>query len=88
MMKFFEKRPLVIHFLGLQILAVMIIVAVAIKEKDVEKPSGAQSLEATYHELLTIESVRQNKVRDHWLLPTVTLGKESDAFIFWDQRTS
>ena len=83
MPSFFERKPWLRHLFGFLILTAMIMVAVAIKEKDIAKTSGAQNLEATYHALLTIESLRQNEIRDHWLLPTVTLGQENDAFISW-----
>lgn len=76
------QSKLISHILGLTVLMVAIIFAVAIKEKDLEEPVGA-NLEATYHVLLTIEALRQNPIHDHWLLPTVTLGQERDAFIPW-----
>jgi hypothetical protein len=83
MKRFFKINSQVAHLLGLLSLVVMIALAVAVKERDIRNPTGAQNLEATYHALLTIESLRQNTIRDHWLLPTVTLGQESDAFIPW-----
>lgn len=83
MKNFFDKKPWLGHLLGLLILTAMIFVAMLIKERDIAKASGAQNLEATYHALLTIESLRQNAIRDHWLLPTVTLGQENDAFVSW-----
>ena len=81
MKRFFKTNKQVTHLLGLLSLVVMISLAVAIKERDIRNPSGAQNLVATYHALLTIESLRKNNIRDHWLLPTVTLGQDSDAFI-------
>lgn len=71
------------HVLGIIGLMVMIIISVVIKERDLEESLGAQNLEATYHVLLTVEALRQNPIRDHWLLPTVTLGQEGDAFVPW-----
>lgn len=83
MKRFFEIKKQVVNLFGFFTLMGMIVLAVVIKERDIQNPSGAQNLEATYHALLTIESLRQNDIREHWLLPIVTLGQDNDAFIPW-----
>lgn len=46
-------------------------------------PSGAQSLEASYHVLLTARAITETPISRHGLLPTVSLGKHGDKYIPW-----
>ncbi|OLY97124.1 hypothetical protein [Polynucleobacter sphagniphilus] len=82
-MSLFKINIQISRTLGIFGICVMICLALLLKESDVRTQAGAQNLEATYHALFTIESLRQNKMQDHWLLPTVTLGQENDAFAPW-----
>lgn len=68
---------------GVASLLVLLALAALIRVGDFKGPVGAQNLEATYHVLLTIKALGASPASDHWLLPTVTLGKESDHFIPW-----
>lgn len=50
---------------------------------EVRGPAGARNLEASYHMLLTVTAMRETPVRDHRLLPTVSLGRDVDKHIPW-----
>lgn len=45
--------------------------------------TGAKNLEATYHVLQTIRSLKDNPAASHWFLPIVTPGAPEDKFIPW-----
>jgi hypothetical protein len=40
-------------------------------------------MEAPHHALLTIRALAERPVRDHWLLPTVTLGGDANRWVPW-----
>lgn len=45
--------------------------------------SGAENLEATYHVIHTVDSLQSSSWRNHFYLPTVTLGRSLDKDIPW-----
>lgn len=67
----------------LLLLCVALTSSFAVRYKDFSNVTGIQNLEASYHVLLTIKSIQQNPVTDHWYLPTVSLGQENDKNIPW-----
>ncbi len=44
---------------------------------------NVQNLDASYHVLLTIKALQENKPKDHLFLPIVTLGSQEDKNIPW-----
>ena len=45
--------------------------------------TGAENLEASYHVVLTMEALDRTPVREHLLLPTVSLGQPQDKYVAW-----
>lgn len=70
-------------FVGLFMLTLMLIVSLGLRQQDLNKPTGAQNLEATYHVLLTVTALNESRVENNWYLPTVSLGGESNKNIPW-----
>ena len=70
-------------FLASLLLAAMLFLSFHLRQQDFNNTPGAPNLEATYHVLLTVTALRESSIENHWLLPTVSLGKESDKRIPW-----
>lgn len=62
---------------------ILLATSLFLRHQDIEKVTGAQSLEASYHVLLTVTALNESGLTNHWYLPTVSLGKERDKFIPW-----
>lgn len=50
---------------------------------DLAEGVGAENMEAPYHVLHTLHSLDQGSWRNHYYLPSVTLGRERDKGISW-----
>lgn len=68
---------------GFLILLLLLSISFLIRHKDFKQVAGVPNLEATYHVILTINALKSSPIENHWLLPTVTLGKELDKNIPW-----
>jgi hypothetical protein len=78
------KNTLNFPFLGgVFVLAILLIFSLSLRQKDFKNVPGAQNLEATYHTLLTITALNESPAKNHWYLPTISLGKELDKNISW-----
>lgn len=61
----------------------LVLLTIFIRAPEFNHPTGSQNLEAPYHVLLTVRALGESSIRNHWLLPTVTLGAEADKHIPW-----
>lgn len=57
--------------------------SVYIKFTDMDSIYNIRNIEASYHTLLTADALASNPISDHYMLPTVTLGKDIDHFVPW-----
>ena len=69
--------------LGTFVLIIFLAVSFFIRKADFRDTTGVQNLEATYHALLTVKALKESPVKNHWLLPSVSLGQKSDKYIRW-----
>ncbi len=69
--------------IGLIILTFLLLSSFQIRKNDFREGFGIQNLEATYHALLTVTALDESPAKNHWYLPTVSLGRESDKHIKW-----
>lgn len=58
-------------------------IALVLRLQDFNNVTGARNLDATQHVLLTVTALRESPITNHWLLPTVSLGRELDKEIPW-----
>lgn len=70
-------------FTGVFILILLLIFSLSLRQQDFKRVAGAQNLEATYHVLLTVTALKESSAKNHWYLPAVSLGRESDKHIPW-----
>lgn len=68
---------------GSLLMILMVLTAYRLRLPEIEKISGAQNMEATYHVLLTATALDESPLASHWLLPTVSLGRAADKNIPW-----
>jgi hypothetical protein len=68
---------------GSLLMILMVLTAYRLRMPEIEKISGAQNMEATYHVLLTATALDESPLASHWLLPTVSLGRAADKNIPW-----
>lgn len=78
--KYIGKRSI---SMGLLVLLIFLSISFAIRYKDFNQVTGVQNLEATYHVILTIKSLKSSPIENHWFLPTISLGGENDKGIPW-----
>jgi hypothetical protein len=64
-------------------LAAMLALSFSLRKNDFIELGGSQNLEASYHVLLTVRSLDQNPVENHFFLPIVSLGSAEDKQIPW-----
>ena len=71
------------------LLALILILALSfqLRRDEFDKVTGSDNLPASYHVLLTIQALRSSSVKNHFYLPTVTLGAENDKNIPWGRTT-
>ena len=65
------------------LLCLCLFISFIARYKHFNNVTGVQNLEASYHVLLTVQSIQQNPISTHWLLPTVSLGQNNDKNIPW-----
>jgi len=70
-------------FFGAIILIMLLSISILLRQNDLNDGVGARNLEASYHVLLTTTALRESPIINHWLLPTVSLGKLQDKNISW-----
>lgn len=61
----------------------MLAISYYLRSPVLEKTTGAPNIEASYHVLLTATALSESPMRNHWLLPTVSLGRLADKHIPW-----
>lgn len=83
MPKYFESTVRSPFFWGVFTLILLLIFSLSLRQQDFKRVTGAQNLEATYHVLLTVTALNESPAKNHWYLPTVSLGRESDKHIPW-----
>jgi hypothetical protein len=70
-------------FFGILILTLLLVISFNLRRHDFNNITGAQNLEATYHVLLTITALNESPIKNHWYLPSVSLGGDSNKHIPW-----
>ncbi|RBY84679.1 hypothetical protein [Blastococcus sp. TF02A-26] len=65
------------------LLVVLQAVITVLRVGQVRDGYGTRNLEASYHVLLTVESLLRNPLSESWGLPTLTLGAPNDKWIGW-----
>ena len=65
------------------ILLALLAVSFGLMKPNLNSSTGAQNLEAPYHVLLTVNALNETPAKNHWYLPIVSLGKETDKNISW-----
>lgn len=70
---------------GIFTLIMMLSFSLISRQQDFKKETGAQNLEASYHVLLTIAALNESPVKNHWYLPSLSLGREADKQIPWGE---
>ena len=65
------------------LLLLLLVLSYSLRSADFKKVTGAANLEATYHALLTAHALEGSPLKNHWGLPTVTLGTSQDKGIPW-----
>jgi len=83
MKKFSWKNPSKTILIGVGILLGAFFLSIGLRLGDLNDNIGAQNLEAPYHVLLTVKALKESPISNHWLLPTVSLGRHLDKFITW-----
>jgi len=68
---------------GIVIIILMLGLSFISRQDDFNENVGAPNMDATYHVLLTINALDENRVSDHWFLPTITLGGKQNKGIPW-----
>jgi hypothetical protein len=68
---------------GALAVALLVLLSVVLRSPEFNRVTGSQNLEAPYHVLLTIRALGESDFRNHWFLPTVTLGAKEDKNIPW-----
>lgn len=68
---------------GGMLLLLLLVLSYSLRSTDFKKVTGAANLEATYHALLTAHALEGSPLKNHWGLPTVTLGTSLDKDIPW-----
>lgn len=68
---------------GLALVVLMTIAAFFIKLNDLKNDRGVENIQATYHMLLTLNSLSSLPVKETLLLPTVNLNGENNKNIQW-----
>jgi len=74
------RRP---FFWSVFTLILLLIFSLSLRQQDFKRVTGAQNLEATYHVLLTVTALDESSAANHWYLPTVSLGGETNKHIPW-----
>lgn len=69
--------------LPILVLIGMLTLSYYLRSPVLEKTTGAPNIEASYHVLLTATALSESPMRNHWLLPTVSLGQLADKHIPW-----
>jgi hypothetical protein len=69
--------------IGAIFLLILLVSSFSLRNQDFRKVTGAANLEATYHVLLTTHALENSPFKNHWGLPTVTLGTSQDKDIPW-----
>lgn len=69
--------------IGIFLVVALSLASLALRWHDITNRVGAQNVEATYHVLHTISSLHESTWRHHFLLPTVTLGRDLDKGVKW-----
>ena len=70
-------------FFGLIALSFLLAISYALRHSDFASNVGSRNLEAPYHVLLTVHALNESSIQNHWLLPTVSLGRDQDKHIPW-----
>ena len=83
MLRNFNKTLHKTFLWGVFILTLLLIFSLILRQQNFKEVSGAQNLEATYHMLLTVTALNESPTENHWYLPTVSLGRDSDKHIPW-----
>ncbi len=65
------------------LLSLLCLWTVHFRSAEFDHPSGSENLEAPYHVLLTVTALNQGGIRNHWLLPTVSLGGDENKHVPW-----
>jgi hypothetical protein len=71
------------YFIGLLIALCMAIAGTSLKYDDFKKGQGVENIQATYHALLTINSLSSLPFKESLLLPTVNFNGVNDKNIPW-----
>lgn len=77
------NRQTIEFYLPLLALIGMLAASYYLRSPIFEKTTGAPNIEASYHILLTATALSESSMRNHWLLPTVSLGQLTDKHIPW-----
>lgn len=73
-----RRSPLLIFFL-----LIMFALSIVLRLWQYDDKNNYVNIDASYHMLLTIESMKENPISTHKLLPIVTLGNDDDKYIPW-----
>jgi len=65
------------------VLFALMAVSIALRVPSFEKPTATPNIEASYHVLLTASALSESPISEHWLLPTVSLGRANDKDVHW-----
>ena len=74
-----QERP----WAGTLLVAILFLTSFLARLPDLRDGVGAENLEASYHVLLTIESIKQSPASEHLFLPIISLGQPQDKGIPW-----
>lgn len=77
---FFKRNFL---YIGYIFIGICLAISFWLRTSDFNETTGSANFESTYHASLTITSLKNSPIENHWLLPTVTLGKPQDKNIPW-----
>lgn len=77
--KFYNRN----FFIGFIIVIIMFAITFWIKYNDVNNGRGVENIQATYHALLTVNSLSSLPVKESMLLPTVNFNSYMDKNIPW-----
>jgi len=70
-------------WLGGLAVGLLLLIALLWRLPDFHDGIGAQSLEASYHVLLSLNALDESGMARHWWLPTITLGGSHDQQVSW-----
>ncbi|MBP1173299.1 hypothetical protein JOE49_000551 [Paenibacillus sp. PvR133] len=59
-----------------------------VRTSNLKPYSNINIIDASYHVLLTIDALKENSIKDHLLLPIVSLGLVEDKYISWGATVS